>query len=107
MARKSAVHPSLEAAVRAIQFKVRRFHERGLGEQNTKSSLIEPVFAALGWNVRDPDEVDQEFRSHLRSNTVAQRRPEIQLMHLRARQHSLLRPTWKSLLRAKTREQIQ
>ena len=70
MARKSAAHPSLEATVRAIQAKVRRFHERGLGEQNTKTSLIEPVLAALGWNVQDPDEVDQEFKSKRRDNPV-------------------------------------
>lgn len=31
-------------------------------EQNTKATLIEPVAAALGWNLFDPDEVNREHR---------------------------------------------
>jgi predicted type IV restriction endonuclease len=42
---------------------VRRFQGRNLGEQNTKASLIEPLLEALGWDVRDPDEVDREFKA--------------------------------------------
>jgi hypothetical protein len=42
--------------------KVRRFQDRSLGEQNTKASLIEPVLEALGWDIRDPDEVHREFK---------------------------------------------
>ena len=42
--------------------KIRRFQDRGLGEQNTKASLIEPVIEALGWDIRDPDEVHREFK---------------------------------------------
>jgi predicted type IV restriction endonuclease len=42
--------------------KVQRFKDRALGEQNTKASLIEPVLEALGWDVRDPDEVHREFK---------------------------------------------
>jgi hypothetical protein len=42
--------------------KVRKYQDRGLGEQNTKASLIEPVIEALGWDIRDPDEVHREFK---------------------------------------------
>jgi predicted type IV restriction endonuclease len=42
--------------------KVRKFRERGIGEQNTKASLVEPIIEALGWDIRDPDEVHREFR---------------------------------------------
>jgi predicted type IV restriction endonuclease len=41
---------------------VQRFQDRNLGEQNTKASLIEPILEALGWDIRDPDEVHREFK---------------------------------------------
>jgi predicted type IV restriction endonuclease len=43
--------------------KIRRFQDRSLGEQNTKASLVEPVLEALGWDIRDPDEVHREFKA--------------------------------------------
>src|SRR5262245_20560868 len=46
-------NPRLIEAVRGLADKVRRYREqyrdRGLGEENTKASLIEPVLEALGW----------------------------------------------------------
>jgi predicted type IV restriction endonuclease len=53
----------LQQALADIVGKVRRFQGRNLGEQNTKASLIEPLLEALGWDVRDPDEVDREFKA--------------------------------------------
>jgi hypothetical protein len=41
---------------------LRRFQGQSLGEQNTKASLIEPLLEALGWSIRDPDEVHREFK---------------------------------------------
>jgi hypothetical protein len=52
----------LQDALADIVAKIRRFQGRGLGEQNTKASLIEPLLEALGWDVRNPDEVDREHR---------------------------------------------
>jgi len=53
----------LQDTLADIVGKVHRFRERGgLGEENTKASLIEPILEALGWNVRDPDEVFREFK---------------------------------------------
>src|SRR5688572_33489451 len=49
-------------AIRTIADKLPRFRDRRLGEQNTKASLIEPILEALGWDIRDPDEVHREFR---------------------------------------------
>jgi hypothetical protein len=46
------------------------FQERGLGEENTKASLIEPMLEALGWAIRDPDEVFREFRPVPKDNPV-------------------------------------
>jgi hypothetical protein len=36
----------------------------------TSSSLIEPVLEALGWDVRDPDEVFREFKPTPKDNPV-------------------------------------
>jgi hypothetical protein len=49
---------------------IHRFQGRGLGEQNTKASLIEPILEALGWAVRDPDEVHREFKANPKDNPV-------------------------------------
>jgi len=47
-----------------IRSKIAKFRDRGLGEQNTKASMIEPVLEALGWDVLDPDEVHREFKAN-------------------------------------------
>lgn len=52
----------LVEAIDAVVAKVRKFQDRALGEQNTKASLIEPILEALGWDIRDPDEVHREFK---------------------------------------------
>src|SRR3954463_7013898 len=52
----------LQGAIRSVVEKIRRFQDRNLGEQNTKASLVEPVLEALGWDIRDPDEVHREFK---------------------------------------------
>lgn len=54
----------------SVAAKARRFGERRLGEQNTKASLVEPVLEALGWDIRDPDEVHREFRPMGRDSPV-------------------------------------
>jgi hypothetical protein len=53
----------LRDVVRDVISKIRRYQDRSIGEQNTKASLIEPVLEALGWDVRDPDEVFREFKA--------------------------------------------
>lgn len=50
--------------------KARKYGGRKLGEQNTKASLIEPVIEALGWDIRDPDEVHREYRAKGRDSPV-------------------------------------
>jgi hypothetical protein len=42
----------------------RRLGQR-VGESNTKAGLIEPIIAALGWDVLDPDEVHREYLSEI------------------------------------------
>lgn len=52
----------IRQTLRATVEKIRKFQDRAIGEQNTKASLIEPMLEALGWDVRDPDEVHREFK---------------------------------------------
>lgn len=36
-----------------------------MSEQNTISTLIEPMLEVLGWNIRDPDEVQRGYQIHV------------------------------------------
>lgn len=58
----SNVHPGLSGVLDSVAAKIRRFRTKDIGEQNTKSAFIEPVLAALGWDVHDPDEVYKEYK---------------------------------------------
>jgi hypothetical protein len=49
-------------AIKIVTERLTKFHGRVLGEENTKASLIDPVIEALGWDIRDPDEVYREFK---------------------------------------------
>jgi predicted type IV restriction endonuclease len=60
----------LRQAIEETVALIGRFQDRSLGEQNTKASLIEPILEALGWAVRDPDEVHREYKSNPRDNPV-------------------------------------
>jgi predicted type IV restriction endonuclease len=52
----------LEETVSKTLALIQRFRDKDLGEQNTKASLIDPILDALGWNIRDPDEVHREYK---------------------------------------------
>jgi len=60
----------LPAVLDDARKKIVKFRDRGMGEQNTKASLIEPVLEALGWDIRDPDEVHREFRANSKDSPV-------------------------------------
>jgi predicted type IV restriction endonuclease len=62
----SELHQAIERTVALIG----RYQDRVLGEQNTKASLIEPILEALGWAIRDPDEVHREYKSKPKDNPV-------------------------------------
>jgi hypothetical protein len=57
-------------AIKDVVGKIRKYQERTLGEQNTKASLIDPVLEALGWDVRDPDEVHREYKPTSKDSPV-------------------------------------
>jgi predicted type IV restriction endonuclease len=62
--------PNLAECVEAVGAKARKHKERGLGEQNTKAAMVEPVLEALGWDIRDPEEVHREYRPTGRDSPV-------------------------------------
>ena len=60
----------LREVIKDVMAKIRKFQDRNLGEQNTKATLIDPVLEALGWDVRDPDEVYREYKPTSRDSPV-------------------------------------
>lgn len=48
--------------IRSVAARVKKHGERRLGEQNTKAALVEPILEALGWDIREPDEVHREYK---------------------------------------------
>jgi hypothetical protein len=59
------VLPKLRKRIQKIQNR-----NENVGEQNTKAALIDPLLAALGWDVEDIDEVSREYRRKSQDNPV-------------------------------------
>jgi hypothetical protein len=59
------VLPKLRKRIQKIQNR-----NENIGEQNTKAALIDPLLAALGWDVEDIDEVSREYRRKSQDNPV-------------------------------------
>lgn len=55
---------NLKELLDKLRRKIARFRssDSHVGEENTKATLIEPLLAALGWDVEEPDEVHREYR---------------------------------------------
>lgn len=53
---------SLATAVEKVLESTAKLKKAGGNEANTKALLIEPLLAALGWDVADVDEVEREYR---------------------------------------------
>lgn len=61
---------TLATAISDVRKRIKQAGKRGLNEQNTKASLIEPVLRALGWDTEDFDEVAREFKTKARDKPV-------------------------------------
>lgn len=48
-------------AIQAIRQKLPMLRRQGLKETPTRTIIIDPMLEALGWDVRDPDEVELEY----------------------------------------------
>jgi predicted type IV restriction endonuclease len=53
---------TLARTLKQIRSRITSAGVRGLNEENTKATLIEPLLRALGWNVEDVEEVQREFK---------------------------------------------
>jgi hypothetical protein len=61
----TSVLPKLRKRIQKIQIR-----NENIEEQNTKAALIDPLLAALGWDVEDIDEVSREYRRKSQDNPV-------------------------------------
>jgi hypothetical protein len=52
----------LQETLEQIRRKIGRYGKSSINEQNTKSTLIQPLLRALGWDVEDCDEVHLEYK---------------------------------------------
>jgi hypothetical protein len=66
----SALANALSKTLAEVRGRVINHSKRGLNEQNTKATLIEPVLRTLGWNTEDVDEVAHEYRVKNRDKPV-------------------------------------
>lgn len=53
---------ALAGVLKALGARIPGYREQTIGEQNTKAMLIDPVLESLGWNIRDWDDVQREFK---------------------------------------------
>jgi len=61
---------SLPEVLKTVRTRIARYKGKDVGEQNTKTSLIDPVLRALGWDVGDLEEVRQEYKRRPRDKPV-------------------------------------
>jgi len=55
-------NPKLRPLLQALAPRILKDRDRRIGEENTKTKLINPVLDALGWDVQG-DDVEQEFKN--------------------------------------------
>ena len=51
----------LKQAIQSLRAKLDGLRKRGLKETPTRTIVVDPLLDALGWDVRDPDEVELEY----------------------------------------------
>jgi len=68
----SSEENSLAKTVHSLRIRINSLTDRGesIGEQDTKAVLIDPLLLALGWELRDLDEVRREYRHKAQDNPV-------------------------------------
>jgi hypothetical protein len=60
----------LDDTLAQVRQRLERYRGQTLGEQNTKSVLIDPLLRALGWDVEDFEEVHREYKPKPTDNPV-------------------------------------
>lgn len=52
---------ALAACIEELRLKLERYKKRSLKELSTRTIFVDPLLQALGWDVRDPDDVELEY----------------------------------------------
>ena len=52
----------LSQTLEEVRKRIGLYQGKSMGEQNTKTALIDPVLRALGWEIGNLEEVSQEYR---------------------------------------------
>lgn len=60
----------LHQALDEVRARIEQHQGKGIGEQNTKAVLINPLLRALGWNMEDLEEVVLEYKRRAMDNPV-------------------------------------
>ncbi len=60
----------LSEAISKVRGKIARYKGKQLNEQNTKTALIDPILCALGWDVGDLEQVEQEYKRRPKDKPV-------------------------------------
>lgn len=61
---------NLIEVIKKLRNRINKISNKNIGEQNTKSTLIEPLLTVLGWDVEELEEVTREFRRKPQDNPV-------------------------------------
>lgn len=61
---------NLSEVIKKLRNRINKISNKNIGEQNTKSTLIEPLLTVLGWDVEELEEVTREFRRKPQDNPV-------------------------------------
>lgn len=66
------VRLALTSAVDVVRQRIQQIRDRKqtINEQNTKAALIDPILAALGWDLQSIDEVQREYHRKPQDNPV-------------------------------------
>ena len=62
--------PGLSDVLTIVRGRIQTYADKGIGEQNTKGTLINPVLRELGWDLEDLEEVRLEFKLRAMDNPV-------------------------------------
>lgn len=64
------VPSDLQGVLSEVRSRIARYRDSRINEEATKTSLIQPVLRALGWNVEDLDDAQPEYRRRSVDNPV-------------------------------------
>src|SRR3989304_6386978 len=61
---------NLIEVIKKLRDRIIKLSNKNIGEQNTKSTLIDPLLTSLGWDVEELEEVSREYKRKPQDNPV-------------------------------------